>query len=73
MSAIGVYRRISDNEIRAWVEDFRPRLVQWFADNPKRKICKVDWFYGRSIDLRRENFEARIAAEMAKLIQPPKP
>ena len=70
-SAIGVYPRIPEEKIRAWIADFTPRLVQWFAENPRRKICKVDWFYGRSIDLRRESFEIRIAAEMTRLLSKP--
>lgn len=71
-SSIGVYRRLSDEEIMEGVEEIKPRLLKWFEENPHRKICKVDWFYGRSIDLRRENYEERIQKELKKLLKKPK-
>ena len=62
------YNKIPDKEIRRVADEFKPILATWFENNPKRKICKIDWFYGRSIDVRRENHEARIDAEVAKLV-----
>jgi hypothetical protein len=46
----------------------REQIPAWFASNPDRKICKVDLFYGRSVDLRRENFSTRLDAELAALL-----
>ena len=67
-SAIGVYRRYPDGEIKRCIEEVREQIPAWFASNPDRKICKVDLFYGRSVDLRRENFSTRLDAELAALL-----
>ena len=67
-SAIGVYVRYPDDEIKRCIEEVRDQIPAWFAANPKRKICKVDLFYGRSIDLRRETFSERLDAELAALL-----
>lgn len=67
-SAIGVYARYPADEIKRCIEEVRGQIPAWFAANPKRKICKVDLFYGRSVDLRRENFSERLDAELAALL-----
>ena len=64
--AIMVYKMIPDATIQEWVDDFIPRLEEWFAANPKRIICKCDWLYGKSIDLRRDNYKTKLQAEAAK-------
>ena len=70
-SAIVAWNRIPDEVIRKLVADVRPQIAEWFLNNPKRKICKLDWFYGRSIDLRRRTFKARIDKEEARLLSEP--
>ena len=67
-SVIGVYARYPDEEIKRCIEDVREQIPAWFAANPKRKICKVDLFYGRSVDLRRETYSKRIDTELAALL-----
>jgi hypothetical protein len=67
-STLGVYQRYPDEEIIRCIDELRTGIPAWFAANPARKICKVNLFYGRSIDVRRENWAARLDAEQAKLI-----
>ena len=67
-TSIGAYRRYPDDEIIRCIDELRTGIPAWFAANPSRKICKVDLFYGRSIDVRRETWEARLNAEQAKLL-----
>ena len=66
--AIGVYPRYPDDEIIRCFDELRAGIPAWFAANPSRKICKVDLFYGRSIDVRRETWAARLDSEQAKLL-----
>lgn len=70
-SAIAVYPRYPDEEIRRCIEEIREQLPAWFDANPQRKICKVNLFYGRSVDLRRENYERRLDEETNKLLSQP--
>lgn len=37
-----VRRYLFPSETARIIEDFVPRLLQWFEDNPARKICKAD-------------------------------
>jgi hypothetical protein len=67
--SIQVYQTIPEPTIRSWVNDFVPRLEAWFQSNPKRKICKVAWFYGRTFDLRRDNYQEKIARETERAIK----
>ena len=66
---IAAYLKISNEDIIAEGEELKPKIAWWFRENPKRKTCKIDWLYNRSIDVRRENYESRIDAEVAKLIK----
>jgi len=66
--AMCAYNKIPDEDIIAEGEELKQKVAWWFRENPRRKICKIDWFYNRSIDVRRENYEARIDVEVAKLV-----
>mgnify|MGYP000844957073 CR=1 FL=1 len=59
-----VHRRIPDETLIEWTADFRIRMEQWFKDNPTRKIAKVEWYYGKQINLRRADWGARITKEL---------
>lgn len=59
-------RRYTRAEVEVWIPDFISRSDAWFEQNPKRKICKIAWPDGRSIDLPRDR-EARLAKIQRKL------
>ena len=47
-----VYKKMAKAEIRRLVTETLPRLEKWFADNPKRRICNVEFVYGKMIKVR---------------------
>ena len=69
MSKITIYMKVENDEIRRCITELKPRVQRWFDENPKRKVCKVDLVYGRSVDLRRENYGERLDAEIDKFIK----
>lgn len=58
---ITVHRRLPKETVLEWIEDFVPRLETWFAENPNRKICKVTWLYGKSVDMKPDSYKVKIA------------
>ena len=58
--SIMVCQRVPDDHIRNQEEEMIPQIEEWFVANPKRKICKVQWFYNKSIDVRRGRVAEKI-------------
>lgn len=50
---IVVYQKMTREEIQKAADETLPRLEQWFADNPKRRVCNCKGFYGGMAKIRR--------------------
>lgn len=65
---IVVYKRSSPEEINQAFDKLRTQLPAWFAANPKRRVCKVELFYGRMVSFRRKDYEAVLAKELEEAL-----
>jgi len=57
---IVVYKRYTDSEILADAKDAIKNITQWFKDNPKRKICRVQLWYNKTVHVKRDSIAKQI-------------
>jgi hypothetical protein len=62
-----VYQTIPEKEIRQTAKESIEGVTKWFAEHPKRRICRVEVWYGRQIKVKRTTVAQQIneAAEAA--------
>lgn len=53
MAMITLYPRLSIEELDNIFEKTLKDITKWFAENPKRKVCRVGWIYGEIIKIRK--------------------
>lgn len=66
MTGFVIYRRPSDAEIKETVE----QLKRWFVNNPKRRICRTQSFYGNIVRIRRNHVEEDLTKDMIDNFKP---
>ena len=60
-----VYSTVPNETIRKEGEEAIAQLETWFENNPKRKTCKAEMWYGQMTTIRR----GHIIADMEKAIK----
>lgn len=68
---IVIYSKLSPKEIKKIANKLIKDLPKWFENNPKRKICRVQLWYDKVINVRKENFKVRIEQEAEWAINNP--
>lgn len=66
-----IYQKIPPKEIKRLGRKLIKDLPKWFEDNPKRKVCRVELWHGKVINVRKENFKERIEQEVKHTINNP--
>lgn len=69
MSRFSIHAKISYKDCIDGIAYNLPKLKEWFVANPKRKVCHVDFVYGKVIKVRKKHIEADLfnAAEKLRL------
>lgn len=65
---IVVYARVSEKKIRKGIPDVVKLITEWFANNPKKKICKAELWQGRLVPVRRTHIEKDIKKTAKEII-----
>ena len=63
---IVVYSRFTKAQLEKHVDEAIKGVRKFFKDNPKRRVCKAELFYGKMMSLKPETFEKQIRDEAAK-------
>lgn len=50
---IVIYKTLSKSVILKEAKETVPQIEKWFVDNPKRKVCHAQFWYGKMADVRR--------------------
>lgn len=69
MATFVVYKRLSEAELRAAAETLIPQLEGWFENNPKRRVCTAELWYGGSYKIKRKDVRGQIQLIVEKLIK----
>lgn len=62
MASIVLYSRLPKEEIDKIYKDSIVNISAWFEQNPKRRICRMQWIYGKSCKIRRKFIEEDLKA-----------
>jgi hypothetical protein len=65
---IVVYAPMSEQQLRKSASENIPKIEEWFKANPKRRVCRVELWYGEVISIKRKTVAEQINARMEKLI-----
>jgi len=57
---IVLYKRLSEKTLRKEAKDVIKKLQSWFDENPKRRICRTELWYGKYVALNRNTFKQQI-------------
>jgi hypothetical protein len=58
---ITVYKRLlSATQIRKEAKKAIRDIAKWFEQNPKRRVCKAELWYGKIISIKRATIEKQI-------------
>jgi hypothetical protein len=57
---IAIYRRITEPEIRRDARSAIRKIGKWFKDNPQRRVCRTQMWYGRFITVKRSTYKDEI-------------
>lgn len=65
---IVIYEKMSRKEIDKAAKEAIKGITKFFEDNPKRRICKAELFYGQVVKVRKNHIKEDVlaAAEQAK-------
>lgn len=55
-----IYNKISETELREAAAKTILQLDEWFNNNPKRRVCRAELWYGRSHKIKRKNVADQI-------------
>jgi hypothetical protein len=64
MASFVVYTRIPKEEIEKQANELPNKINNWFKNNPKRRVCKAELWYGERYKFTRKNISEVI--EQAK-------
>ena len=63
---IGIYERFTKKQLEKHVAEAIKGVRKFFKDNPKRRVCTAELFYGKVMKLKPKTFEKQIRDEAAK-------
>jgi hypothetical protein len=66
---IVIYPKISVKKLKKDAKDLIPKIEQWFKDNPKRRVCRTELWYGKCINIRRKTVAEQINAVVKELLK----
>ena len=69
MAGIVVYPRVSDGVIRKSVDKLLKQIPAFFAANPGRDDCVLEFYYGKIVAVTPKNFREEVEAVAAECIK----
>lgn len=68
MSMIVVYKKIPVEDIRKDTVETIVKVEAWFKRNPKRRVCHVEVWYGKRMDIHKGHVKEDMAKAQAEAI-----
>lgn len=64
-----VYDRLTEKQLKKDASEVVKNLTKWFKDNPKRKVCRAELWYGKMHSIKRKNIKGQINKIVAGLLK----
>jgi len=59
---IVIYNTLSEQEIRDSAADAIPKIEAFFVQNPKRRVCRTEFWYGQTHSIKKKNVADQVNA-----------
>lgn len=63
-----LYERIPDDELRESAKDAIKQIEQFFKDNPRRRVCRTELWYGKVRSIKKKDVATQINDIVEELI-----
>lgn len=64
-----IYDRLTEKQLKKAASEVVKNLTKWFKDNPKRKMCRAELWYGKMYSIKRKNIKGQINEIVAGLLK----
>lgn len=55
-----VYTKVTPEEIREDAQEAITGIEEWFKSQPKRRVCRVEFWYGRMFSIKKKNIAEQV-------------
>ena len=69
MASFIVYKPLSNKELKEMAEKAIKGITKFFKENPRRRICNVELWYGRQVKVRKNHIEEDIQKALEKALK----
>jgi hypothetical protein len=66
---IVIYKTLTEQELRDSAAESIPKIESWFVQNPRRRVCRTELWYGETKSIKRKNVADQINAIVDKLVE----
>jgi hypothetical protein len=66
---IVIYKTIPDDELRASAEEIIPKIEAFFSQNPRRRVCRSELWYGKVYSIKKKDVAGQINAIVKELLK----
>jgi hypothetical protein len=60
MGGFVIYQRLPRQEILASAKEEIKNITKWFEDNPKRRVCRAEFWYGVVITIKKGTIKEQV-------------
>jgi len=69
MGMIVIYEKIPAKTIRKEAKEVIQKITEWFQNNPKRRVCDAQLWYGRRLKVKRKMIAEQVNGLAEELIK----
>lgn len=69
MVSFVVYPKVSEEELRKMAQETIQQVEAWFVKNPKRRVCRVEVWYGKHLSIKRKTISEQVNALLEETLK----
>ena len=69
MAGFVIYPKLTEQELRDSAEELIPKIEAFFLQNPRRRVCRSELWYGKMHSIKKKNAASQINAIVDKLVK----
>jgi hypothetical protein len=73
MAGFVIYPRLTEQELRESAAETIPKIETFFVQNPKRRVCRSELWYGKAHSIKKKDVAGQINAIVEELLKEDRP
>ena len=69
MTGFRIYSKMTEKELRDSAAEAVPQIEAFFAQNPKRRVCRTELWYGKAQSIKKKNVADQLTAVIDKMVE----